>query len=70
MNVYQGSQAKFMFKDDDFPCLSVGVFEDYNRLDKNRRWWVYWYSDGHIFDIGSADTEAEALKLAMKNTKQ
>ena len=64
MNVFTGSQAKFMFKDDDIPLNSIGVFQPYGRTH-----WVYWFSDSHTFDVGEAEKEEEALKKAKSNIK-
>lgn len=64
MRIYLGSQAKFMFKDDDIPVNSIGVFKSWASDD-----WVYWYSDRFLYDVGDAKTESKALSKAIKNLR-
>lgn len=64
MEVYLREQAKKIFYSLDIPINSLGVFM--GEEDD----WIYWYSNDRVFDTGSAETEAEAMKQATKYIKQ
>lgn len=64
MRIFLGLQAKYMFKDDDIPVNSIGVFKSWTSNG-----WVYWYSDRFVYDVGEKESEGEALMTAMKNLK-
>ena len=58
MEIYGGDNAEIIFKSLNIPINSLGVFK------ANDNEWVYWFSDGKIYDTGSAITEAEAKQKA------
>ena len=64
MEIYLRDQAKRIFYSLEIPLNSLGVF-----MGKEGDW-IYWYSNNHVFDTGSAETEAEAMKEATKYIKQ
>lgn len=63
MNVYIGDQAKRIFETLDVPQKSIGVFQSSSGE------WVYWFTDGWVYDSGSADTELDALRKAKENIR-
>jgi len=50
-----------VFKSQKIPVNSFGVFK------ANDDEWIYWFSDGQIYETGSATTEAEALQKAKRH---
>jgi hypothetical protein len=63
MEIYGRHKAERVFKSQKIPVNSLGVFKG------NDNEWVYWYSDGKIYETGSATTEVEAKQKATKNIK-
>lgn len=60
MEVYLRDKAEMVFKSQKIPVNSFGVFK------ANDDEWIYWFSDGQIYETGSATTEAEALQKARR----
>jgi len=60
MTVYTGEQAREMILKDKYPIGSIGVC-------KALGGYAYWFWDGHTFDSGVEETEAEAIAMAKKN---
>ena len=58
MEIYLGDKAEKKFNGLNIPVNSLGVFK------ANDDEWVYWFSDGKIYDTGSVTTEAEAIQKA------
>lgn len=63
MNVFLGKQAKSLFYGRDIPVNSIGVFQSIGGE------WVYWFTNGFIYDTGVAKSESEALQIAKNNFK-
>ena len=60
MEIYGRDKAEIVFKSLNIPVNSLGVFK------ANDNEWIYWFSDGNIYDTGSATTEAEAKQKAKR----
>lgn len=60
MEIYLRDKAEKVFKSQNIPGNSLGVFK------ANDEEWIYWYSDGHIFDTGSSPSEPKAMQEAKK----
>jgi hypothetical protein len=63
MEVYLRDKAEMVFKSQNIPVNSLGVFQ------ANDGEWIYWYSDGRIFDSGSSPSEPKAMQEAKKYIK-
>lgn len=61
MEIYLRDKAEMVFKSQNIPGNSLGVFK------ANDEEWIYWYSDGHIFDTGSSPSEPKAMQEAKKH---
>jgi hypothetical protein len=60
MEIYLRDKAEMVYKSQNIPVPSLGVFK------VNEEEWIYWYSDGKIYDTGSATTESEAMQKAKR----
>ena len=60
MEIFGRDKAEIVFKSLNIPVNSLGVFK------ANDNEWIYWFSDGKIYDTGSATTEAEAKQKAKR----
>jgi hypothetical protein len=63
MEIYGRDKADRVFKSQKIHVNSLGVFK------ANDNEWVYWYSDGKIYETGSAITEVDAKQKATENIK-
>ena len=61
MEIYGKDKAERVFKSQKMPVNSLGVFK------ANDNEWDYWYSDGKIYETGSATIEVEAKQKATEN---
>ncbi len=60
MKIFLRDKAEMVFKSQNIPVNSLGVFK------ANDEEWIYWYSDGQIFDTGSSPSEPKAMQEAKK----
>ena len=58
MKIFGRDKAEIVFKSKNIPVNSLGVFK------ANDNEWVYWFSDGKIYETGTAITEIEAKQKA------
>lgn len=58
MEIFLREKAEIVFKSQTIPVNSLGVFKVSDEE------WIYWFSDGKIYDTGSATTEPEAMQKA------
>ena len=63
MEIFLRDKAELVFKSQNIPFNSLGV------LQANDEEWIYWYSDGRIFDSGSSPSEPKAMQEAKKYIK-
>jgi hypothetical protein len=63
MEIFLRDKAGMVFKSQNIPVNSLGVFQ------ANDEEWIYWYSDGRIFDSGSSPSEPKAMQEAKKYIK-
>jgi len=63
MEIFLRDKAEMFFKSQNIPVNSLGVFK------ANDEEWIYWYSDGLIFDTGSSSSEPKAMQEAKKYIK-
>uniref|UniRef100_UPI00404844DA hypothetical protein n=1 Tax=Algoriphagus sp. TaxID=1872435 RepID=UPI00404844DA len=60
MEIFLREKAEIVFKSQNIPVNSLGVFK------ANDEEWIYWFKNGKIYDTGSATTEAEAMHKAKR----
>jgi hypothetical protein len=63
MEIFLRGKAEMVFRSQNIPVNSLGVFQ------ANDEEWIYWYSDGRIFDSGSSPSEPKAMQEAKKYIK-
>ena len=64
MEIFLRDKAEMVFKSQNIPVNSLGVFQ------ANDEEWIYWFSDGRIFDTGSSPSKPKAMREATKYIKQ